>query len=84
MPRHLETCHSNESEVAQALVFPLNSTERRAAFAQIRREGELSKSVSNLKVKSKAIVVQRNTDDDEVSPCPHCFGCFKAWFLWRH
>ena len=84
MPRHLETCHSNESEVAQALAFPLNSTERRAAFARIRREGDYSESVSNLKVKSKAIAVRRNKNDDEVSPCPQCFGFFKARFLWRH
>ena len=84
MPRELETCHANELEVARALAFPINSAERRAAFAQIRIEGDYSKSVDNVNHRSHAIAVRRNKNTDEVSPCPHCFGFFKARFLWRH
>ena len=74
----------NELEVARALAFPINSIERIAAIAQLRREGDYSKSVDTLKHRSQAIAVRRNKNADEASPCPHCFGFFKVRFLWRH
>ena len=47
-----------ELEVARALAFPIKSIERIAAIAQLRREGDYSKSVDNVKHRSQAIAVR--------------------------
>ena len=84
VPRHLEDCHSETTEVARALAFPSGSKERRAAFAKIRREGDYEPSLSRLKEKNHAIAVRQGKQKNELSPCPHCFGFFQPKFLYRH
>ena len=80
----MEDCHGNETQVARALAFPVNSQERRAAFAKLRREGDYVSSVENLKQRSHARAVREGKGDNELSPCPHCYGFFQAKFLWKH
>lgn len=84
IPRHLEDCHSETIEVARALAFPTGSKERRAALAKIRREGDYEPSVNRLKEKDHAIPVRKGKQENELSPCPHCFGFFQPKFLYRH
>ena len=84
IPRHLEDCHEDITEVAHALAYPQKSKERRAAFAKIRREGDYEPSVERLKSKEKAFAVRKGKPDNELSPCPNCYGFFRAKFLYKH
>ena len=84
IPRHLEDCHADIPDVAHALAYPQKSKERRAALAKIRREGDYEISVERLKSKEKAFAVRKGKLDSELSPCPNCYGFFRAKFLYKH
>ena len=74
IPRHLEDCHPDISEVVHALAYPQRSKERRAVFAKIRQEGDYKPSVERLKSKDQAIAVRKGKADNELLPCPNCYG----------
>ena len=52
--------------------------------SKLRREGHYASSVENLKQRSHARAVREGKGDNELSPCPHCYGFFQAKFLWKH
>ena len=54
--RHLEACHSTETDVEKAIQQPKNSEARRAAWSVVRNEGDYSHNYNVFKVKKGIIL----------------------------
>ncbi|XP_031139915.2 uncharacterized protein LOC116039306 isoform X1 [Sander lucioperca] len=88
MARHLVRKHSNESAVAKAITFPLNSKERKLHFDLIRNKGNRAHNNEVLKIGSGTLIPSQQTDEPvKASDYMHCINCealLKRQSLWRH
>ncbi|XP_059198023.1 uncharacterized protein LOC131978403 isoform X2 [Centropristis striata] len=88
MARHLIHKHSNETAVAKAISFPLNSKERKLHFDLIRNKGNRAHNNEVLKAGSGTLIPSQQTGKPvEASDYMHCINCealLKRKSLWRH
>ena len=90
MSTHLQDRHSDESEVAQILVMPKNSKERRNAWGKLLNEGDWQHNYNVLRNKKGTLIQKYRSDRDTVEDfvaCSHCKGLYHKRVLsvhWRH
>lgn len=89
MARHLETCHSNENEVAKLIAQPKKSSERRNGFIKIMRTGDFQHNIEVLSSHvGELILVRRPSEEsttyEDYGPCPHCLGFMMKKHIWLH
>ena len=88
LPRHLESYHEKEVEVARAFALPKRSKERENVFALLRNRGNHNHNVQVLKEDSGYLIpVKRPTYEcspGEYLPCDDCYGYFLRYEIWRH
>ncbi|KAJ8039318.1 N-lysine methyltransferase KMT5A [Holothuria leucospilota] len=88
LPRHLESAHSGERDVAEALMYDKKSKERSKRWEILRNKGNHSHNVEVLKKGEGFIIpVKRPTQGVPVScylPCKQCLGYYVAKDMWKH
>ncbi|KAG7465900.1 hypothetical protein MATL_G00159130 [Megalops atlanticus] len=88
MARHLEQVHSNEPEVAKALLFPKRSRERKIQLQRLRNRGNFVHNVDVLQSGSGDLVPYKQprnkSDSKDFMHCSSCQGFFSRKFLWHH
>lgn len=90
--RHVEMHHANEMEVAQILIKPKQSKERRVAFANLIRYGDFYHNCEVLSLKDGELILSRRPNEKEYNfslysdygPCPECLGFLLKKQLWHH
>ncbi|XP_077139179.1 uncharacterized protein LOC143804702 [Ranitomeya variabilis] len=86
--RHMEHVHNNEPEVAQALMFPKCSKERRLHFLHLRNRGNFHHNCTSIQSGSGVLVPCKQPKKDEASQnylhCVNCQGLFARKYMWRH
>ncbi|XP_064208087.1 uncharacterized protein LOC135263699 isoform X2 [Anguilla rostrata] len=86
--RHLEQVHSNEPEVAKALVFPKGSKGRKIHLELLRNKGNFAHNVSVIKTGSGELVPgkqpQKDAHGKDFMHCAYCQGLFSKKYMWRH
>lgn len=88
LPRHMESAHSGEREVAEALMYDKKSKERSKKWEILRNKGNHSHNVEVLKKGEGFIIpVKRPTKSVSAScylPCKQCLGYYVAKDMWKH
>lgn len=87
--RHLETIHSNESEVKKFSLLPKKCTERLKIIDTIRRKGNFQYNTNRNVGKGDLIVCRRpqaskNKEVKDYLPCTKCHGFFSKISLRQH
>lgn len=88
--RHLENCHSKESEVVKALSYSAGCKERKLELEKIRLLGNFHHNRKVLAVGKGELKVLRRPGEKYVLnpsdflPCIHCHGFVQKHELWRH
>ena len=88
--RHLEACHSTETEVERAIQQPKDSVARRVAWSAIHNEGDYTHNYSVFKDKQGLILpkyrpsCRDRKDPTEYLPCGFCKALYNAKELNAH
>ncbi|XP_032363314.1 uncharacterized protein LOC116675982 [Etheostoma spectabile] len=88
MARHLVRKHSNQSAVAKAISFPLNSKERKLHFRLIQNKGNHAHNNEVLKNGRGTLIPSYQTKEpvnaSDYMHCIYCEALLKRKSLWRH
>lgn len=87
LPRHLIAKHSNETEVAKLMSFPIGSEERKLRLEELKKKGNFLHNTNVLKSGSGIIIPERrskSTNAANLLPCPSCYGFYTKTKLSRH
>lgn len=87
MPRHLEMQHSDESDVAHAISFPVRSKQRRAIFDTLRHKGNWKHMVKVIKEDGQLLTwnePSKKASGSEYDPRQYCYAMFKGMHLQGH
>jgi len=88
LPRHLERCHHDTTEVAHLMTLPLKSKRRRLLLKKLLYRGNYLHNCEVLRAKAgKLIPLKRPSKSCSAAdfiPCEFCLGFFARHDLWKH
>ena len=89
LPRHLVSVHSSEPQVAQALMYPINSAERRKRWELLCEECDFLHNLQVLKNKKELLLteyrpIMENIDAIHYQPFEYCKGIYFKTDIWKH
>ena len=88
--RHIERWHQDQPEVQHLQTLEKSSRERKAAFKELRNEGNFRHNIKVLKENEGTLIVVRRPGTNETisprrfTPCLSCLGFFTKQDLCRH
>jgi hypothetical protein len=85
---HYTNIHSNEEDVKKALLLPIHTRERKAAFQNLQNKGNFLHNAKCIEIgEGELAVVRRPTENrqaHEFLPCEFCLGFYLHESLWLH
>ncbi|XP_029987175.1 uncharacterized protein LOC115417411 isoform X2 [Sphaeramia orbicularis] len=88
MARHLQRKHMDKKDVAYAFSFEIGSKQRKVLLEKLRNKGDYKHNTHVLEKGSGELITwkqpSKKASAKDYLPCPHCYGMFVKWDLWRH
>ena len=89
LPRHLVSVHSIEPQVAQALMYPINSDDRRKRWELLCKECDFPHNLQVFKNKKGLLLTKyrpsmENIDAIHYQPCEYCKGIYFKTDIWKY